>query len=63
MALVYIEPNPNPFRPAKTTNARDVFAPPEPPAEPREADWSSAEEPDELAQLRALLTAAEHEAQ
>jgi hypothetical protein len=46
----------NPFRPAKTTNAADVFTPPAPPAAPK-AETDELARPTGFAQLRALLNA------
>jgi hypothetical protein len=50
MAIGYVDPNPTPTHPIRTTNSRDVFNPPPPPSDPPIIPT------DELEQLRALLT-------
>jgi hypothetical protein len=59
MAFGFFDPQPDPFHPTRTTNRRDVFAPPAHdifnPARPM-PDVTD-EETDELAQFRALLDA------
>jgi hypothetical protein len=52
MAIGYVDPNPNPFHPTRTTNARDVFAPQAPPADPPDEESEPDPMPENIVRIR-----------